>query len=57
VIALVDLEEGIRMLSNVIDVEPTVEALTLDMPLEVRFIDRGEMVIPVFGPVPREEKR
>ncbi len=50
VIAVVELEEGPRMMTNVIDVEPTPEALELDMPLQVRFEQRGDVTVPVFAP-------
>jgi len=51
-IAVVALEEGPRMLTNLIDVAQTPEALVLDMPLEVIFqkLD-DEITLPVFGPV------
>lgn len=51
VIAIVELAEGPRMMTNIVDVEPTPERLELDMPLEVRFEDRGEVAVPVFAPV------
>lgn len=51
IIALVDLEEGVRMLTNIVDVEPDIEMIKLGMPLLVRFIDRGHMRLPVFAPV------
>lgn len=50
VIAIVELEEGPRMMTNIVGVEPNPEALALDMPLEVRFEDRGEVSVPVFAP-------
>lgn len=50
VIAVVELEEGPRMMTNVVDVDPTPEALELDMPLEVRFEQRGDVAVPVFAP-------
>lgn len=50
VIAIVQLDEGPRMMSNIVGVEPTPERLVLDMPLEVRFEDRGEISVPVFAP-------
>ena len=36
-IAVVELDEGPRMMSNIVEVEQTPEALILDMPLEVVF--------------------
>ncbi|HKF18346.1 MAG TPA: Zn-ribbon domain-containing OB-fold protein [Candidatus Dormibacteraeota bacterium] len=50
VIAIVELEEGPRMMANVVDVEPRPERLLLDMDLEVAFAPRGNMHIPVFRP-------
>jgi uncharacterized protein len=50
VIAIVELEEGPRMMTNIVEVEPTPERLVLDMPLQVRFEDRGEIAVPVFAP-------
>lgn len=51
VIAVVELEEGPRMLSNLVGVAPQPELLALDMPLEVVFERRGEEVLPQFRPV------
>jgi uncharacterized OB-fold protein len=54
VIAVVDLEEGPRMLSNVVtEAAPTPEALCIDMALEVVF-ERltDEITLPRFRPVP-----
>ena len=50
-IAVVALEEGPRMMTNLIDVAQTPEALVLDMPLEVAFekLD-DEISLPVFRP-------
>jgi uncharacterized OB-fold protein len=50
VVAIVQLEEGPRMLTNIVDVEPTPENLVLDMPLTVKFEQRGDMALPVFAP-------
>jgi hypothetical protein len=36
-IAVVELDEGPRMMTNIVDCPPTPEALLLDMPLEVMF--------------------
>jgi len=53
-IAVVALEEGPRMMTNLVDVAQTPEALVLDMPLEVRFqkLD-DEISLPVFTPAGR----
>lgn len=52
-IAIVELEEGPRMMTNIVGVEPTPENLVLDMDLEVIFEPRGDMRIPVFRPASR----
>lgn len=49
-IAIVKLEEGPKMMSNIIGVDITPENLALDMPLEVAFDDRGSERVPVFKP-------
>ena len=48
VIAIVELDEGPMMLTNIVDVEGDPRALTLDAPLEVAFESRGDVVVPVF---------
>lgn len=51
VIALVQLEEGVRMLSNIVDVPADPRQLPLDMDLEVDFEAReGDVLVPVFRP-------
>lgn len=49
-VVVVELAEGPRMLSNVVGVPQTPEALVLDMPLRVAFEPRGGMSLPVFTP-------
>lgn len=49
-IAVVELEEGPRMMANIVGVENTPENLVLDMPLQVQFEARGEQQVPVFAP-------
>jgi uncharacterized OB-fold protein len=49
-IAVVQLEEGPRLLSNVLGIENTPERLVLDMPLEVTFEPRGDLHLPQFQP-------
>ena len=50
-IAVVELDEGPRMMSNIVECPQTPEALILDMPLEVAFekID-DEITLPLFRP-------
>lgn len=58
IIALVELAEGPRLLTNIVGVEPDPERLPLDSPLTVDFKPRGEQVLPVFriqDPVPGGE--
>ena len=54
-IAVVQLAEGPRMMTNLVGVAPTPEALELDMELRVAFEQRGELSLPVFTPVDSEE--
>lgn len=50
-IAIVQLDEGPRMMTNLVDVEQTPEALTIDMPLEVAFEQANEQItLPKFRP-------
>jgi uncharacterized OB-fold protein len=50
VIAEVELEEGPRLLSNLVDVAPDPDGRALDLPLEVTFESSGEVALPVFRP-------
>jgi len=49
VVALVDLAEGTRLVTNIVGIAP--EAVTIWMPVQVRFeaFDDG-LVLPLFGP-------
>ena len=49
-IAVVELEEGPRLMTNIVGVENTPERLELDMELEVVFQERGDQCVPVFRP-------
>lgn len=50
-IAVVELEEGPRLMSNIVDCEQTPEALQLDMPLEVTFEKlTDDITLPQFRP-------
>ena len=49
-IAVVQLDEGPRMMSNIVNIDNTPEKLELDMALQVTFEPRGEMMLPVFEP-------
>ena len=50
-IAVVELAEGPRMMTNLVGVPSTPEDLVLDMPLQVTFEPRGEVYLPMFTPV------
>jgi uncharacterized protein len=49
-IAVVELEEGPRMMTNIVDCPQTPEALVLDMPVSVKFQSFGEIALPLFAP-------
>lgn len=49
-IAVVELDEGPRMMSNIVGVANTPDDLVLDMALEVTFEARNGMSIPLFQP-------
>ena len=50
-IAVVELEEGPRMMTNIVDCPQTPEALQLDMPLEITFQKLDEQItLPLFRP-------
>ncbi len=50
-IAVVELDEGPRMMSNIVETEQTPEALQLDMPLEVTFEELSDQIsLPLFRP-------
>jgi uncharacterized protein len=50
-IAIVELEEGPRMMTNIVNCPQTPEALELDMPLEVVFERQtDEITLPLFQP-------
>ena len=52
IIAVVQLEEGPRMMSNLVDCPQTPDALEIDMPLEVTFVTATDDIsIPQFRPV------
>ena len=52
IIAVVELEEGPRMMTNIVGVEPEPENLAIDMPLRVQFAQQtSEITLPLFEPV------
>jgi uncharacterized OB-fold protein len=48
VIAEVELEEGPRLLSNLVGIEPDPDQLELDLPLEVTFEPFDGVTLPMF---------
>jgi len=51
-IAVVQLDEGPRMMTNIVDCPQTPEALQLDMPLKVSFSRQSDdITLPLFAPV------
>ena len=51
VVALIELEEGVRMMSNLIDVDPTPEAVRIGLPVEIVYDDvTDEITLPTFRP-------
>lgn len=49
IVAVIELEEGVRLVSNVIDVD--VAAMRNELPVEVCFVERDGRVLPQFRPV------
>ena len=49
VVALVELDEGPRLISNIVGCAP--EEVAIDMPVEVRFEQAGDFTLPHFAPV------
>ncbi|MBV8983495.1 MAG: bifunctional MaoC family dehydratase/OB-fold nucleic acid binding domain-containing protein [Acidimicrobiia bacterium] len=50
VVAVIALEEGTRLISNVIDIDP--HAVDVGMPVEVKFVKvHDELTLPLFAPV------
>ena len=53
-IAVVKLEEGPTMMTNIVDCPQTPEALQLDMPVQVSFAKQtDDITLPLFAPVKR----
>jgi len=48
VVAVIELDEGPKLLSNLVNVAP--EAVTIGMPVEVIFESAGETKLPLFQP-------
>lgn len=57
-IAVVQLAEGPRMMTNIVDCPQTPEALQLDMPLEVTFEKLDDKItLPQFRPLDQDLKK
>ena len=51
VVALVELEEGARMLSNLVGVDPTPDAVRVGLPVEIVYDDvTDDVTLPRFRP-------
>lgn len=51
VVALIELDEGVRMMSNLVGVEPDPEHVRVGMPVEVVYEDvTDEVTLPKFRP-------
>ena len=47
VLALVDLDEGFRMLTQIVDVDPA--AVRVGQRVQVRWLDQDTVALPIFG--------
>jgi len=51
-IAVVKLDEGPTLMTNIVDCPQTPEALQLDMPVQVSFAKQtDDITLPLFAPV------
>jgi len=51
VLAMVELDEGVRLLSNLIDIEPDPKKIKCDMPVEIVYQKlTDEVTLPLFRP-------
>lgn len=48
VVAVIELEEGPRIMTNVVDCDPG--DVSVEMPVEVTFVEQGEQTLPKFRP-------
>jgi uncharacterized OB-fold protein len=52
VVAIIELEEGPRLMSNLVDVEPNPQSVRIGMPVEVVYDDvTDDVTLPKFRPV------
>jgi uncharacterized OB-fold protein len=53
VLAMIELDEGVRMLSNLVEVEPDPKKIRCDMPVEIVYQKlTDEVTLPLFRPSP-----
>jgi uncharacterized OB-fold protein len=58
VLAMIELEEGVRMLSNLVEVEPDPKKIRCDMPVEIVYQKlTDEVTLPLFKPSPGGQVR
>lgn len=50
VIAVVELDEGPRLMTNIVGTTEDPDALPIGMPVAVTFVDHAGVMIPVFEP-------
>lgn len=50
IVAVVELDERVRMMTNLVDIEPSPDVIALDMQVEVTFRKRGGITLPLFRP-------
>jgi uncharacterized OB-fold protein len=48
IIGVIELEEGPRLLSNIVDIAPNPDRLPLDLPVEVTYQEVGGSTLPLF---------
>ncbi len=52
ILAMIELEEGPRLMSNLINIEPDADVIKCDMPVEVVYEKQtNDITIPLFQPV------
>jgi len=49
VVAVIELEEGPRLVSNIVGIPP--QEIQVGMPVHVEFLAAGDTALPVFRPV------
>lgn len=58
VLAMIELEEGPRLMSNLIGIAPDPSVIQCDMPVEIVYEDLGnDVVLPLFKPAPAKRSR